>query len=239
MLGAATFDGVEMTDCAPEEEDHSIMRSFIVFNAAMGDSSDDADEALLGEPVFKKRAASFSSKGVEGPNTMRDILTQREERKQQKQIDFLDSIVEKNARRRKERCEMKSIHEHEMHSNTVKTSPEILYLQKKLLRHSPHFGHIIPSSASDMNLFKLAHAILDLLSMNVPVEDVESINTSAVPCPKDYAERYQILNRKFKDVTQKSSLTKEAWDRAMKGFDVLIYEVGQMLAEEVDKHIKW
>jgi hypothetical protein len=103
----------------------------------MGGSSDEADGALLGEFFVKTKASSSSNKGVEGPKTIREIVT------------------------------------------------------------------------------------------------------STVPNPKVFAERYQVINRTFKDVIQKASLTKETSDRAVEGLSALMDEVSQMLDGECDEHFQW
>ena len=63
--------------------------------------------------------------------------------------------------------------------------------------------------------------------------------TSTLPNPKVFAERYQVINRTFKDVIQKASLTKETSVCAVAGLSALMDEVSQLLDKECDEHFQW
>lgn len=209
--------------------------------ATMGDSSDETDDAFLGEPIFKK-TPSQNDNAVEKPESIRKTIAKREERKKEEQSDFLNSIIEK-ATHRKERNERIRIMKAKEGAaakgseKVEKTSKKAVIRRKELL--CDLYYHIIFSSAKEIAFFKLSHAILDLLSINMPIEDVDSINTSTIACPSEFGERYHILTKKFDDLLEKVVLTKEAYDRAVKGLDILKWEVNQVLDEDIDKHYTW
>uniref|UniRef100_A0A7S0AP73 Uncharacterized protein n=1 Tax=Minutocellus polymorphus TaxID=265543 RepID=A0A7S0AP73_9STRA len=102
------------------------------------------------------------------------------------------------------------------------------------------YEHIIFSSVEAPRFFKLAHAILDiLLTSNVPVGDIESIDTSAISFPDDYADRYKVLTGKFDDLLFMASRSAEEYARADTALSQLKWEVDQFLDEERDKHYTW
>ena len=211
----------------------------------MDDSSDEADDALLGEPVFKKKKTpSQNDKHAVGkPESIRKTIAKREERKKEEQSDFLKSIIEKATHRKERNERIRSIMKAEAEAAAKgsdkgeKTSHKAFDRRKELL--GDLYYPIIYLSAQEIAFFKLAHAILDLLSINMPIDDVDSINTSTITCPDEFGERYDILIEKFADVLEKVVLTKEAYDRAVKGLDVLKWEVNEVLDEDRDKHYKW